>query len=214
MALLLTLSDYSYKENEVTGDSMGGTEEFTFPLSMVHIGPVRWLEYGEPGHSVEVRNVGLDYVSVSIRTVSGDVYGPYKLYLGDKASMYYEFGEWSYGYEVFLKEIPEDQAQDYTPFYALKKAIEVEKSIKHSDGKCDYFDFKKTQEAYYRAARLGSEDAYAWLVKYFLTQWKTSWGDVYRSEWKAEEYLKEAISRGIGGKAQEVYRQYTNSKKK
>lgn len=102
--LVLKLVDSSSKENEVTGDMMGGDYVYEIPVAGLRIGFVKWPQSRQPDHSVQVVGIGKNVIKVIVHTASRNQEGPYEIHLGEKASSHYCFGEWSYGYTVSLEE--------------------------------------------------------------------------------------------------------------
>lgn len=210
--LILKLVDSSSKECEVTGRMMGGTDVYEIPVSQLKPGLLKWPQNDEPDHSINIIAVGEDFVKLSVRNMAG-TWEEYTLHFGETASSGYMFGEWSYSYRVTLEEATEEKIKSFGHEKALQEATESEKKLRREDGKIDLLAFKKTKELYKRAALLGSEEAYAWLVKESLSYIKAYDND-HRGEqlWTfpahendARELVIEAESKGIGAKAREIY---------
>ena len=106
MAKVLTLKfiDCSSKENEVTGEDMGGEDVFYIPLKKLSRGRIKWdtPHYIYMHHFVNVVEVGDDYVELDIINWRGGTNGSYKLYNGDNKGYNYYFGEWNYYFSVEL----------------------------------------------------------------------------------------------------------------
>lgn len=208
--VILKLVDSSEKECEVTGRMMGGDDVYEIPVSQLIPGNglLKWPQQGEPDHSIIIKEVGDDYVLLTVRTVSGTWY-EYTLHIGEKASSGYCFGEWSYGYVISLEEAPEEKMKGFDPKTAFQDAVESEKKMRRADGKIDLNLYKGTKSLYERAAALGSEDAYAWLVKDALTYVKTYSGEALWTfsayERDARALVEKAEAKGFWGKAREVY---------
>ena len=165
MIIILRLIDSCSKECEVTGEQLGGDYYYEIPLSMVHPGNVLWPKLRTPDHSVTIESVGSKSVTFKVRDVSGSVDGPYTIQVGEEKRSWYCFGEWSYGYEVTLVEADEKK------FDWRLVLEEAKKSGSEND--------------YVRAARLGSLEAYKWLIE----------ND--SSKYDREQWQKEAHKRGM-----------------
>ena len=206
--LILKLVDSSEKECEVTGRLMGGKDEYEIPVSVLKPGVLKWPQGGDPDHSINIIAVGEDFVKLSVRNVAG-TWEEYTLHVGEKASSGYMFGEWSYSYRVTIEEATDEKMKSFGPESAFQEAVESEKKLKREDGEIELNAYKTTKSLYERAAVLGSEEAYVWLVKDALTYVKTYsenqlW--VFRAyEKEARKLVCEAESKGIGAKAREAY---------
>lgn len=107
--LILKLVDSSDKENEVTGERMGGNYVYEIPVAGLRIGWVKWPSRRSPDHAVNVTSIGKGVIHFTVRTASGNINGPYELKLGEKVSSGYCFGDWDYGYTLTLEEAPEEK---------------------------------------------------------------------------------------------------------
>ena len=109
--IILKFVDSSSKENEVTGDMMGGRYEYEIPVEGLRIGTITWPQhsYHRPDHYVEVVGIGKGVVKVKVRHSNGNVDGPYEVTLEQKASSNYYFGEWNYGYTVALEKADDEK---------------------------------------------------------------------------------------------------------
>ncbi len=205
--LVLKLIDSSSKECEVTGRMMGSDDTYTIPFKLLHVGYVHWPQAGDPNHSVKVESLGADFVEVSITAVSRGVRGPQKLFVGEKISESYMFGEWSYGYTLSLASAEADGRLDYER--ALEEAHKQEKKMVRANGKINYDAYCQTKNLYTEAARLGSSEAFAWLVNDALTHLISYRGkQLYTrpvSVSEALELVEQAESLGVGGRAREIY---------
>lgn len=187
---LLRFEDYSYKECEVTGRDMGGTEVYEILLSMLKPGAVEWpLNGSTPNHSIVVEAVGEDNVSLAVTNVAGTCSHP-TLHAGETYSDSYMYGEWSYSCHLSLTEADEAAITAFLPEHALKKAETLEGPV-----------WQKRQ-LYENAARLGSPEAWAWLVRLALSADNGRWGPELP---KARDLVEKAIKRGAGQMAQEAY---------
>lgn len=103
MNIFLQLIDSSYKVNEVTGKDMGGDYVYNIPVSNLRVGEmVCWPQNRIPDHSVNILEIGEDYVTVDVRCVSGRRNSSVRLHPGEEIRESYMFGEWSYGYKLSL----------------------------------------------------------------------------------------------------------------
>lgn len=206
--LILKLVDSSEKECEVTGRMMGGDDVYEIPVSNLKLGLLKWPQGGNPDHSINIIAVGDDFVKLSVRNVAG-TWEEYTLHVGEKASSGYMFGEWSYSYRVTLEEVSDEKIQSFGPKGALKEAVESEKKLRREDGEIDVDAYNYTKKLYERAAVLGSEEAYIWLVKNALTFVKAYRGQqlwtFHAYENEARKLVNEAESLGFGAKAREIY---------
>ena len=206
--LILKLVDSSSKENEVTGEMMGGSDVYEIPVSKLKPGLLKWPQEGDPDHSINIIAVGEDFVKLSVRNVAG-TWDEYTLHVGEKASSGYMFGEWSYSYKVTLEEAPKEKMKGFGHGQALQEAVESEQKLRREDGEIDLDAYNDTKKRYERAAVLGSEEAYIWLVKDALAYVKTYRGEqlwtfpAYEND--ARKLVNEAESMGIGAKAREIY---------
>lgn len=100
--LILKMVDGSYKECEVTGRDMGGMEEYEIPFHELKPGFVRWPQAGIPNHSVEIGEVGEDFVVARIYHVAGQSEPWATIHAGESVSTDYWFGEWSYSCTLTL----------------------------------------------------------------------------------------------------------------
>ena len=192
--LLLRLKDSSSKECEVTGEEMGGDVFYEIPVSLLKPGLVEWPKNsGSPTHAIVVKEIGDDYLSIEVRDAAG-TYHPVTLHEGEYYSDGYCFGEWAYSCRVTLEEAAPSVIASFTPEAALAEAQEKER-----EGVLCYWDIK---DLYKNAARLGSADAYVWLVKEALTVRFSPSGS---SHYEALGFLKEAKEKGLGEKVQEAY---------
>lgn len=206
--LILKLVDSSSKECEVTGRMMGGDDVYEIPVSQLKPGLLKWPQGGDPDHSINIIAVGKDFVKLSVRNVSG-TWEEYTLHLGETAASGYMFGEWSYSYRVTLEGADDEKIKSFGHEQAFQEAVESEKNIKMPDGRLDVDFYKTTKALYEKAAVLGSEEAYVWLVKEALTYVKTYRGEqlwtFHAYESQARKLVNEAESKGIGAKAREIY---------
>lgn len=200
--LILKLKDSSFKECEVTGRELGGDEYYEIPLAVLKPGLLEWpRNLKSPLHSIEIMEVGEDYVTLQWRNVPGTG-TTCTLRLGYVESTGYCYGEWAYSCRVYLEEADEDKIAMFTPEYGLAEAVAKEKENR---------SFYEVKESYEIAARLGSPEAYAWLVKDALSL-VMSKDEPQRQLhvphlYEAMNWLEKAHSEGIGGLAQEVYDQ-------
>ena len=208
--IILRLIDSSQKECEVTGREMGGENIFETPVSNLTTGTVRWPQKQEPNHSIHINKICSDYIVLSVRSVSGAMSNPITLHPGEIYKYgWYSFGEWSFSYEVSLSELTADQLKYYGAESALKKARKCEESLLREDGKIDNSAYLETKSAYESAARLGSSEAYTWLVKDALTHTRTYKGNqlwtypAYSSD--ALNILLEAEAKYLGGQARTIF---------
>lgn len=111
--LILKFVDSSSKENEVTGDMMGGTYEYEIPVEGLKNGTIAWPQhsYHRPDHYVDVLAVGKGVVKVKVRHFNGNEDGPYEITFEHEVSSHYCFGEWSYGYRVALEKADDEKIQ-------------------------------------------------------------------------------------------------------
>lgn len=201
--LLLKLLDGSSKECEVTGREMGGEKIYEIPLALLKPGLLEWpTNLNHPSHSIIVEETGEDYVKLRVGNVARS-YTTYTLHCGDSESSRYCYGEWSYWYRISLEEADEAKIATFSPEYALAEAIANEKTYE------THHDFYKVKESYQIAARLGSPEAYAWLVKDALTRVMSL--DNPKRElhpaklYEAIDLVEEACAKGVGQLAQEVF---------
>lgn len=187
--LLLRLIDGDYKENEVTGNDMGGQNVYLILTSLLKPGKlVDWpLNSERPNHGIVPDEIGEDYVKLTVWNV-GSSSNSITLHLGESYSDTYCFGEWSYSYRISLEEASEETIAAFGPGRILAEAEA-----------CD--DYIKRIELYESAAKLNSPEAYAWLVNHELTKTGGYGPELY----KAQDWLKEAVDKGVGEKAKEVF---------
>lgn len=88
--------DRSYKECEVTGRDMGGIDVFEIAFTELKPGFVSWPQAGRPNHSIEIGEVGEDFVVARIHHIAGYPESWATIQVGESISADYCFGEWSY----------------------------------------------------------------------------------------------------------------------
>lgn len=208
--LILRLIESSHKECEVTGRDMGGESCYETPFSNITTGMVRWPQKSTPDHIVNINEIGKDHIVLTVRTIPGTVSHPITLRSGDTYDYgWYSFGEWSYSYKVSLSELTAEQLKYYGPESAFRKARKCEESLLREDGKIDNSAYLETKSAYESAARLGSSEAYSWLVKDALTHIRTYRGEqlwtypAYTSQ--ALDILLEAEAKSLGAPARAIF---------
>ena len=100
---ILRLIDSSYKVCEVTGRDMGGDYTFEIPVADLALGYVEWTSDFRPDHGVNIVEIAEKYIKLEVIYVSRQSRDSYTLYVGDKKSANYMFGEWSYGYTISVE---------------------------------------------------------------------------------------------------------------
>lgn len=101
--LILEMVDASYKECEVTGRDLGGKNLYEIPLSSLKAGFVNWAQDKTPDHSIEIKEIGEDFVVARIYNVASHPNSWKTIRAGESISIDYEFGEWSYSCTLKLK---------------------------------------------------------------------------------------------------------------
>ena len=109
--LILKFEDFSSKENEVTGEMMGGRYEYEIPVDGLKPGIIAWPQhsYHHPDHYVDVLAVEKGVVKVKVGHFNGNMDGPFEITLEKEASYSYYFGEWLYGYNVALEKADDEK---------------------------------------------------------------------------------------------------------
>ena len=100
---ILRLIDSSYKVCEVTGRDMGGDYTLEIPVADLSIGYVKWPSSYKPDHGVNSVEIDEKYIKLEVIYISRQSRDSYTLYVGDKKSVNYMFGEWSYGYTISVE---------------------------------------------------------------------------------------------------------------
>ena len=100
---ILKFIDSSYKECEVTGRDMGGDYEYEIPVESLALGSVKWPQNRIPDHGVYIIEIADDCIKVEVFNVSHRCSEHFTLYRGEKKRRSYMFGEWSYGYTIWVE---------------------------------------------------------------------------------------------------------------